>query len=106
MRTRTRSTRCLNAVLIAAALTLGLAGVSTAWACPNCSESVATTDAAGRKVGSLGEGFNYSVLFMMAMPFAMVAGFGGAVYWHLKNNPAPGVGTSVPMSDRPDPRQP
>lgn len=36
--------------------------------------------------GSLAEGFYYSILFMMAMPFVLVGGFGGVLYWGIRKS--------------------
>jgi len=51
------------------ALSLGLVTTSAATACPNCKEAVAAqpSEAAG-----MARGYNYSVLFMVAMPFTLL----------------------------------
>ncbi len=51
-----------------------LLGASQASACPNCKEAVAAQDSGqgGQPPSSMGNGYNYSVLFMMAMPFALL----------------------------------
>jgi hypothetical protein len=38
-------------------------------ACPNCKEAVSATDS---QVASTSRGYNWSVLFMLAVPFSMV----------------------------------
>ncbi len=48
-------------------LTLGLVGEASA--CPNCKEAVA---AQPEEVATMKEGYNYSVLFMLAMPFSLL----------------------------------
>ena len=55
-----------------------LFSASSASACPNCKEAVAAQDTStpeGKAAASgslMGGGYNYSVLFMMAMPFALL----------------------------------
>jgi hypothetical protein len=56
---------------LAVALLAGLAG--TAAACPSCKEALGTTD-------RWQSAFNASILFMMSMPFVVVAVVAGAVY--------------------------
>lgn len=51
------------------ALTLLLGFAAPASACPNCKEAVA---AQPEEAGAIGNGYNYSVLFMMAMPFSLL----------------------------------
>jgi hypothetical protein len=46
---------------------LGLAGEVSA--CPNCKEAVA---AQPEEVAAMKSGYNYSVLFMLAMPFTLL----------------------------------
>ena len=47
---------------------LGLAG--SASACPNCKEAVAAQPA---EAAEMKNGYNYSVLFMLAMPFSILS---------------------------------
>jgi hypothetical protein len=51
------------------ALALGLILGGDASACPNCKEAV---DAQPHELGAMKNGYNYSVLFMMAMPFTLL----------------------------------
>ena len=46
-----------------------LAACPAARACPNCKEALASQTGEGAK---LKDGYFYSILFMMAMPFALV----------------------------------
>lgn len=55
------------ASLLTFALLLGVA--EHAPACPNCKEAVA---AQPDEVGDVKNGYSYSVLFMMAMPFSLL----------------------------------
>jgi hypothetical protein len=54
-------------MILALVLTAGLA--SPAAACPNCKEAVAAQPS---EVASMARGYNYSVLFMVAMPFTLL----------------------------------
>jgi hypothetical protein len=63
--------RTLAGVALAVLLLAGSAG--TAAACPSCKTALDTSD-------RWQTAFNASVLFMMSMPFAVVAVVGGALY--------------------------
>ena len=54
----------LSAIMIAAAL-----AASTAQACPSCKEAVESQTGEGAK---LKDGYYYSILFMVAMPFTLL----------------------------------
>ena len=58
--------RFLTAALF---LALSIAGASTAQACPNCKEAVAAQPS---EVAGMARGYNYSVLFMLAMSFSLL----------------------------------
>lgn len=96
-------TRLLAPAVLACAAVLWTAPISVE-ACPSCKEAVAHTDEGGAQTGasahrqSLGAGFSLSVLFMLAVPFALAAGFGGAVYWCVKQQAAMGQHNSRPNS--------
>ena len=51
-------------------LTLSFAPLRQASACPNCKEAVA---AQPEEVAQMKNGYNYSVLFMIAMPFSLLS---------------------------------
>jgi hypothetical protein len=77
---------------IALALMLTWAGAASA--CPNCKEAVASQET--RPVRELGEpttfmkhGYNYSVLFMMAMPFLLLGTGAFAVVRAVKRGSLP-----------------
>ncbi len=53
----------------ALALVAGLAIGGEATACPNCKEAVAAQPS---EQAAMKDGYNYSVLFMMAMPFTLL----------------------------------
>lgn len=67
-----------------------------AQACPNCKDAVAdTASGAGTGPGSqsgapsqLADGYNYSILFMIGMMYAVVGG-SGLLLWHAVKKHAP-----------------
>ena len=61
--------RQIARVLSVLVLVLGLAGGSEVAACPNCKEAVAAQPS---EVARMKDGYNWSVLFMMAMPFTLL----------------------------------
>jgi hypothetical protein len=57
--------------------------LSTAQACPNCKDSLpngqpASTD--GAATPQVAQGYAWSIYFMLAVPFTLVAALGGAAY--------------------------
>jgi hypothetical protein len=54
---------------ITLALVLSAGPASPATACPNCKEAVAAQPS---EVAGMARGYNYSVLFMVSMPFALL----------------------------------
>src|SRR5262249_17458307 len=73
---RRRAMRSVHRFLPALVLTSGLALGIEASACPNCKEAVAAQDEVAERGGQpttfMKNGYNYSVLFMMAMPFGLL----------------------------------
>lgn len=61
---RWRAPRILPSLLLLTALALP----AETSACPNCKETVARQSGDGARMA---DGYNYSILFMMAMPLAM-----------------------------------
>jgi hypothetical protein len=61
-----------------ACLLLTLGSATVAEACPSCQQALANGQ------GDLARGIYYSVLFMMAMPFAIVGSFGFMAYRAIK----------------------
>jgi hypothetical protein len=55
-----------------------IGSASVAWACPSCQQALASGQ------GDLARGIYYSVLFMMAMPFAIVGTFATVAYRAVK----------------------
>lgn len=54
---------------IGVAALLMILGGNRAWACPNCKEAVSLQDG---ELSNLSSGYNWSVLFMLAVPFSMI----------------------------------
>ncbi len=71
--------------LIFAALLIGLAAVllapHVASACPTCSEGLAANDP---EHAGMVQGYFYSILFMMSMPYILLSAFGLYVYQLVK----------------------
>lgn len=61
-------------------LTVLLGAASAASACPSCQTALGNDSTQG----DLARGIYYSILFMMAMPFAIVGTFGGLAYRVIK----------------------
>jgi hypothetical protein len=57
--------RALTALVVAVAATTA----GEARACPNCKEAVTASEG---EVSSMAEGYNWSVLFMLTVPFSML----------------------------------
>ncbi len=64
-----RRTYRIGLLTMLVAVAVVLQGGTSAWACPNCKEAVSlqSEDAAG-----LSNGYNWSVMFMIAVPFSMM----------------------------------
>ncbi len=81
-------------MFLAVAAFVVLAWSPAVWACPGCKEAVAGDGEEGG-VSRAGIAFSISVLFMLSMPFLLVAGFGAAFYrlyrkqQRLRATPAP-----------------
>jgi len=65
-------------------LSLAVVGVlllsDFALACPGCKDAIASQ----KNGGDLVSGFQYSIMFMMAMPFTLLGCFCGYMYWEVK----------------------
>jgi hypothetical protein len=48
---------------------MGVGGASRAIACPNCKEAVTSSEG---QVASASMGYNWSVMFMLCVPFSML----------------------------------
>jgi hypothetical protein len=64
----TRKWRTARFSVAASALIL-FAGLDRAMACPNCKEAVSLQ---GSEVANAASGYNWSVVFMLAVPFSMM----------------------------------
>ena len=88
MKKRRRSipTRVLSVALSRPAIALlafvaVLAVAGNAFACPTCADGIAGADATSK---AMAQGYFYSILFMMSMPFLLVGTFGGAAYFSIR----------------------
>jgi hypothetical protein len=54
---------------IATALLILVQGERAAWACPNCKEAVSLQSG---EAADLSSGYNWSVVFMLAVPFSLM----------------------------------
>ena len=75
-------------ILLLAIVFACMATDSIAWACPNCGDAMASDPAQAGLV----RGIFWSILFLLSMPFLIVAGLGGYFYWLVRNarRPSPG----------------
>ena len=72
--------RRISTTVLILGLMIVLGSASVASACPSCQAALATDGSQG----DLARGIYYSVLFMMAMPFAIVGTFAGFAYRAVK----------------------
>jgi heme/copper-type cytochrome/quinol oxidase subunit 2 len=81
-----------------------LLSASAASACPMCKAALANAEGQGDLVS----GFFWSILFMMSMPFTLLASFSGYMYLQVRRaraaqgiSPAPSVGpAAAPAADQ------
>jgi hypothetical protein len=67
--------------LIGIVVLISLVVAADAFGCPNCKDSVDTSDPAGL---NLARGYFYSILLMLAMPFALAGSFGCYVWREMR----------------------
>ena len=67
------------AALLAVGLVLGCQQIL--WACPTCKDGLAQNDPLG---ASLVQGYFWSILFMMSMPFLIISALGGYFYYEVR----------------------
>jgi hypothetical protein len=72
--------------LLVGVLVSALGPIGSAWACPNCKEAVAAQPADAAR---LAQGYNWSVLFMLAVPFTLLGTGSLMVYRGVKNGSLP-----------------
>ena len=65
----------------ASPLALVLLAVNAAAACPTCGDGIGQSDPQGQ---SLAAGIYYSILFMMSMPYLVLATLGCVAYFHIR----------------------
>ena len=74
--------RCLVRVailLLTIAAVIGVAGEASA--CPTCKDGLAENDPSTQAMAA---GYFYSILFMMSMPFLIIATFGSFAYYSVR----------------------
>ena len=69
---------CQNLLSCLIAIAFALMLVATVDACPTCKESL------GENSVNLVRGFGWSIIFMMATPFLILAGVGGYFYYEIR----------------------
>ena len=62
-------------------------------ACPNCKDAVAANDP---EAMNLARGYFYSILIMLAMPFALVSSFGAYVWREMRRQKRAGTDAGQP----------
>jgi hypothetical protein len=82
-------------LLLAMVMALVLLIASVAAACPTCKEGLAQNDPLGQ---SMAAGYYYSILFMMAMPFAILGTFGSLAYFSIRRAQKNADGTDQTQS--------
>jgi uncharacterized RDD family membrane protein YckC len=70
-----------TAKLVASSLVYWLLLVSIAAACPTCGDGIGQSDPQGQ---SLAAGMYYSILFMMSMPYLILATLGSLAYLSIR----------------------
>ncbi len=71
--------RYVGRLLLAVILVVGLQALAVA--CPTCKDGLAQNDPAGQ---SLAQGYFWSILFMMSMPFLLFSALGAYFYWEVR----------------------
>ena len=83
MRSLNAALRQLVLVLLIVAVVVG----AEALGCPNCKDAVNTSDPDGLNVA---RGYFYSILIMLAMPFALIGSFSAYVWREMRRQKAAG----------------
>ncbi len=68
-------------IVAAIVLALVLLIASVAAACPTCKDGLAQNDPHGQSIAA---GYYYSILFMMSMPYIVLATFGSCAYYAIR----------------------
>ncbi len=94
----------IRVVLLAVVVVLATYfGTGTAWACPTCKDTLASATGEG---ANLARGYFWSIMFMVSMPFVILAGL--ATYFYLEVRRARGrvplaaANTMQPNSTQPN----
>ena len=94
-RLRGRWLRCLQAALPLLIVAVALLTAADAFGCPNCKDAVSDADPDGM---NLARGYFYSILIMLAMPFALIGSFSAYVWREMRRQKAAG---DAPHGDSP-----
>jgi len=86
-RLRGRWVRCLQAALPLLIVAVALLAAADAFGCPNCKDAVSDADPDGM---NLARGYFYSILIMLAMPFALIGSFSAYVWREMRRQKAAG----------------
>ena len=84
-RLRGRWLRCLQAALPLLIVAVALLTAADAFGCPNCKDAVSDADPDGM---NLARGYFYSILIMLAMPFALIGSFSAYVWREMRRQKA------------------
>ena len=63
-------------------------------ACPTCKDGLAGNDP---QAANMARGYFWSILFMMSMPFLILAGLSSYFYWEIRRARREGEGSSGPL---------
>lgn len=90
-----------TAKLSAFSLCLVLVAAGVAAACPTCGDGIAQSDPQGQ---SLAAGMYYSILFMMSMPYLIIATLGSIFYLSIRRARLAGAAAEgVPGGEQSEP---
>ena len=87
IRLRGRWLRSLQAALPLLIVAVALLAAADAFGCPNCKDAVSDADPDGM---NLARGYFYSILIMLAMPFALIGSFSAYVWREMRRQKAAG----------------
>jgi hypothetical protein len=87
------SKKTIHIAIVSFVLSLGFM-TESASACPNCKTALdgnrgIVSKEQQKTMAQAAKGYNYSIIFMMPVPFLIAAGLGGMLYWHVRKNAPP-----------------
>ena len=86
-----------NVARVAAPVLIAMFTTGVVSACPTCTEGLGQNDPQGQAIAA---GFYYSILFMMAMPFTILATFGSVAYFSIRRAQKANEAGSIEAEDR------